>query len=310
MATHPTFVMGSKDRAKNLFILGRFHFVFGGLLLYALGFLLAVAEGTPLSPERFLWGYAILFFAHLSVSYSNDFFDAAGDRHSKPTMFSGGSGVLVKHPELAGAARKIAITLIALSFISAIGFIRAYGFSPLLLLYVFVGNICGWYYSAPPLRFSHKLYGNMIFAFVICILVPGFGNYIASGAITNEMWLFAIPMLFYGYSFTIAVQIPDIIADRINKKRNYASIYGEGNSFRMISALAFAASLSVYAIPYVFTSELGYGTILLFSLFPLAASLYGLAAKRQKEDKVFAIISSIFLFAGLCDAYLLMLFLA
>jgi len=296
---------------KNLLILGRFHFVFGGLLLYALGFLLAAAEGTHMSYERFFWGYIILFFAHLSVSYSNDYFDAAGDRHSKPTMFSGGSGVLVKHPELAGTARQIALALIALSFISAIGFIQAYNFSPLLVLYVLIGNLCGWYYSAPPLRFSHRLYGNMIFALVICILVPGFGNYIASGTITPEMWLFTIPLLFYGYAFTISVQIPDIEADLINKKRNYASIYGEKRSFKTIAALALMASMSLCAITYVFSKDLDYGTISIYSIFPLAASLYGLIAKRQKtENKVFAIISSIFLFAGLCDAYLFLRFIA
>jgi 1,4-dihydroxy-2-naphthoate octaprenyltransferase len=239
------------------------------------------------------------------VSYSNDFFDAEGDKHSKPTKFSGGSGVLVKHPELAGTAKNIALSLIALSFIAAALFILAYNFSPMLLLFVFLGSACGWYYSAPPLRFSHKLYGNIIFALVICILVPGFGNYIASGTITPGMWLFAVPMLFYGYAFTIGVQIPDIEADRINKKRNYASTYGEETSFKTIAVLALIASASIYAIPYFFISKLDYGTILLLSLFPLAASLFGLTAKKQKtETKVLLIISSIFLFAGLCDLYL------
>jgi 1,4-dihydroxy-2-naphthoate polyprenyltransferase len=299
---------GDMSLLKDFLILGRFHFVLGGLLLYTLGYLLAVAEGVPPSLARFIWGYIILFFAHLSVSYSNDYFDAAGDRHSKHTMFSGGSGVLVKHPELADTARLIAIALITLSFISSIGFIMVYGFSPLLIAYVLIGNLCGWYYSAPPLRFSHRLYGNMIFALVVCILVPGFGNYAASGNITHEMWLFAIPLLFYGYAFTLSVQIPDIEADRINKKRNYASIYGEECSFKTIAALALAASLSFYAIPYAFIPKLDYSTIMFFSLFPLVASLYGLS--RQKTDKkVFVIISSIFLFAGLCDAYISLVYL-
>jgi 1,4-dihydroxy-2-naphthoate octaprenyltransferase len=308
MTMYLAFYLLAKNNTKtlkNLIILGRFHFVFGGLLLYALGFLLAAASGITLSSDRFLWGYLILFFAHLSVSYSNDFFDAEGDKHSKPTKFSGGSGVLVKHPELAGTAKNIALSLIALSFIAAALFILAYNFSPMLLLFVFLGSACGWYYSAPPLRFSHKLYGNIIFALVICILVPGFGNYIASGTITPGMWLFAVPMLFYGYAFTIGVQIPDIEADRINKKRNYASTYGEETSFKTIAVLALIASASIYAIPYFFISKLDYGTILLLSLFPLAASLFGLTAKKQKtETKVLLIISSIFLFAGLCDLYL------
>jgi 1,4-dihydroxy-2-naphthoate octaprenyltransferase len=204
---------------KELMVLGRFHFVFGGLLLYSLGYLLAVSSGISLPMDRILWGYAIIFFAHRSVSYSNDFFDAKGDRISKPTLFSGGSGILVKHPKLAGTARKIALSLIALSFLAATGLVYYYQFSPLLLLYVLTGIICGWYYSAPPLRFSHRLFGNMVFALTVCILVPGFGNYIASGTITSEMWIFEIPLFFYGYAFTIGVQVLDIEADRINRKR-------------------------------------------------------------------------------------------
>jgi len=290
---------------KELIVLGRFHFVFGGLLLYTLGYLLAVSSGISLSMDRFLWGYAILFFAHLSVSYSNDFFDAKGDRISKPTLFSGGSGILVKHPELAGTARKIALSLIALSFLAAAGFVHYYQFSPLLLLYVLIGNFCGWYYSAPPMRFSHKLYGNMVFALTVCILVPGFGNFIASGTITSDMWVFAIPLLLYGYAFTIGVQIPDIEVDRINKKKNYASTFGEKASYRTIAALCMIATAVIYAIPYIFPSNLDYGAILIYSFFPLTASLFGLAAKRQNsEKKIMAIISSIFLFIALCDAYL------
>ena len=290
---------------KELIVLGRFHFVFGGLLLYSLGYLLAVSSGISLSMDRFLWGYAILFFAHLSVSYSNDFFDAKGDRISKPTLFSGGSGILVKHQELAGTARNIALSLIALSFLAAAGFVYYYQFSPLLLLYVLIGNICGWYYSAPPLRFSHRLYGNMIFALTVCILVPGFGNYIASGTITSEMWIFTIPLFFYGFAFTIGVQVPDIEADRINKKKNYASTFGEKASYRTIAVLCMLATAAIYMIPYVFPLDLDYGAVLLYSFFPLAASLFGLASKRQnREKKVMAIISSIFLFTALCDAYL------
>jgi 1,4-dihydroxy-2-naphthoate octaprenyltransferase len=291
---------------KALIILGRFHFVFGGLLLYSLGYLLAVSSGISFSIDRLLWGYIILFFAHLSVSYSNDFFDAEEDRISKPTFFSGGSGILVKHPELAQTAKRIALTLIALSFLGAIGFVYYYKFSPLLLIYVLAGILCGWYYSSPPLRFSHRLYGNMIFALTICILVPGFGNYIASGTITPDMWAFAVPLLFYGYAFTIGVQIPDIEADRINKKRNYASQFGEKVSYQTITALCFLAMAAIYIMPHVFSSILNYRIILFFSLFPLVASLFGLAEKGGTEKKAMVIVSSIFLFAALCDAYLIL----
>jgi 4-hydroxybenzoate polyprenyltransferase len=145
----------------------------------------------------------------------------------------------------------------------------------------------------------------MIFALTVCILVPGFGNYIASGIITSDMWVFAIPLLFYGYAFTIGVQIPDIEVDRINKKKNYASTFGEKTSYWTIAALCMLATEAIYAIPYIISSNLDYRTIPLYSFVPLAASLFGLAAKSQNtEKKIMAIVSSVFLFTALCDAYL------
>jgi len=119
------------------------------------------------------------------------------------------------------------------------------------------------------------------------------------------MWVFAIPLLLYGYAFTIGVQIPDIEADRINKKKNYASTFGEKASYRTIAALCMLATAVIYAIPYIFPSNLDYGAILIYSFFPLTASLFGLAAiGKNSEKKIMAIISSIFLFTALCDAYL------
>lgn len=292
-------------RLKALIVLGRFHFVFGGLLLYSLGYLLAVSSGSPFAADRFFWGYAILFFAHLSVSYSNDYFDAKGDRISKPTLFSGGSGVLVRRPELAGTAKKIALSLIVLSFLSAIGFLFAYGFSFLLLVYVLIGNLCGWYYSAPPLRFSHRIWGNLVFALTLCILVPGFGNYIASETISYEMRLFAIPLLFYGYAFTIGVQIPDIEADRRNNKRNFASIFGDKASYAAMAALCLLATASMFAIPRLFDTGVNYRNIFFYSLIPLAASSYSLVSKNRKtEARIIPMILSVFLLAALCGLHL------
>jgi len=145
----------------------------------------------------------------------------------------------------------------------------------------------------------------MIFALTVCILVPGFGNYIASGMITSEMWAFAIPLFFYGYAFTIAVQIPDIEADRINKKKNYASTFGENASYWTIAVLCALATATIYVIPHASPSDLDYGPILLYSFFPLVASLFSLAAKRQNiEKKIMVIVSTIYLFIALCDAYL------
>lgn len=65
-----------------------------------MGALLAMLSGAGYAPDRFIFGYAILLTGHLSVHYSNDYFDAEADSFGQPSVTSGGSGILVTNPEL------------------------------------------------------------------------------------------------------------------------------------------------------------------------------------------------------------------
>lgn len=298
-------VYKTAETLSEIFVLGRFQFVFGGLLLYLFGCLVAAASGLPVSVGQCAAGYVVLFFAHLSVSYSNDYFDSEGDERSKPALFSGGSGVLVRRPELGKTAKRIALALIGLSFASAVVYVLLFGFRPLFLVYVLIGNFFGWFYSAPPLRFSEKLYGNIIFALTVCLIVPGYGNFIAAGTITPEMLVLAAPLFFYGYAFTISVQVPDIDADRKNKKRNFASVFGEKKSFLAMFLLASLASLSFLLMPLFFQARLPYAKFLAISAIPLGASIYCLSAKKKKPAaRALAVAASAMVFVLSSDVAL------
>ena len=80
--------------------LGRFQYLLGDFLLFTMGALLAILFNAEFVLSKFVLGYAILFTAHLSVHYSNDYYDAEVDQHTSPTVISGGSGILVENPEL------------------------------------------------------------------------------------------------------------------------------------------------------------------------------------------------------------------
>jgi len=60
--------------------LGRLHFVFGGFLFFCLGALFATLMGAKFSLDQFIFGYTILFAAHISLNYSNDYFDLESDK--------------------------------------------------------------------------------------------------------------------------------------------------------------------------------------------------------------------------------------
>lgn len=98
--------------------------------------------------------------AHLSVSYTNDYWDFEVDHYNQPTLFAGGSGVLIQNPELRSFAKNFGILLIVLSLSLAVVFSYIYS-SVTFLLIALLGNLLAWYYSAPPLKLSYLGLGEV-----------------------------------------------------------------------------------------------------------------------------------------------------
>ena len=90
-------------------------FLIASLAIFIIGAFWAILLGAPLSLSRLVLGYLIIVPAQLSVSYSNETFDVKVDQHSVPSLFSGGSGVLVRHAELRQPAKWVAIGLMVLA---------------------------------------------------------------------------------------------------------------------------------------------------------------------------------------------------
>jgi 1,4-dihydroxy-2-naphthoate octaprenyltransferase len=156
----------------KLLNVARFQFLIVGLTLFMLGALWAILLGAFFSPLRFLLGYLIILPAQLSVHFSNDYFDMASDKPGSTTLISGGGGVLLAHQELREIAKWIALSLILLSVGMSIVFMRIYSYPSWMIGFVVLGNFLGWYYSAPPLRFSHHGLGELCYAFIAGFLIP------------------------------------------------------------------------------------------------------------------------------------------
>ena len=122
-----------------LITIGRPHFVLAGFFLFLLGALFALCTGIPFNPGRFLWGYALVACAHLSVSYTNEYYDRHADDPDARSPVSGGSGILPVRPELAGHVRRLAVLLSVASFLLAAGFVLSFSWTPLLIPFVLAG---------------------------------------------------------------------------------------------------------------------------------------------------------------------------
>jgi 1,4-dihydroxy-2-naphthoate polyprenyltransferase len=270
--------------------MARFPLLFGGLIYYLLGAFLAAAAGYPLLFSHILIGYAILGPAHLSVHYSNDYFDAEGDRRGRPTAVSGGSGVLAARPDLRPRARTMALLLIAVSFAVGVWAYLTVLPTPFLPLLLVLGNAIGWFYSAPPVRLSSRGLGELSTAVAIGLLIPGMGYLAIAGDLDLTFLLAALPLLLYGLTFILAVEMPDREADALSGKRTFVVRHGIRTSLRLILVTSLGASLFYLVVPFtgLLPPVIPSGNLLFASLIPLTpALLANLHRERSRDPAVF-----------------------
>ncbi len=288
-------------------------FLLSGLALFVFGASWAVLLGAPFSLSRALLGYLVLLPAHLSVSYSNDYFDVDVDKYGKPTMFSGGSGVLIDHPELREPARWTAIALILCSLALGIVYQIAFSFSTSFSVLVLVGNLLGWFYSAPPLRLAYRGLGELSMICSVGLLIPGLGYLVSGGKMVPDTLLFVVPLMLYGLSFSLGVEIPDMESDRLGNKRTWVATHGRVSGFSLI-AVSFLLATVYFSFAPCFTSRaypVDLRVLGIASLIPLGAGCIGLLKKPLERRSATRLVNGIMIaFAAFCilaDGYMLYL---
>lgn len=268
----------------KLLRLARPQFLISSLPIYVLGALWAILLGASSSFPRMVIGYLIILLAQLSISFSNDYFDVEVDKLGSPTLFSGGSRILVENPTLRKSALWIALGLNIFSLIVGVLFLVSYSYPTWFLGVVVVINIIGWLYSAPPIKLAYRGYGELLTAISIGFFVPVIGYLVAMGYLNDKGLLFTIPLVLYALSTILLVEIPDMEADRLGQKRTWVAQKGRKFGFMAIGCLLLIATGSLLLVPFIFELPLPLNFRLLefFSLLPLGAGILGMI-KRPTE---------------------------
>ena len=276
------------NRARPLLRLARPHFLLPGVLLYSLGAIFAIAHGASFDMGLFLFGYAIFFCAHLSVHFSNDYFDREADQNAQRTSVSGGSGVLVEHPELAPLALRIALLLLLLSVLMALAFTVLYSYSLWFLSYAILGGLLGWFYTAPPLRLAYRGLGEASTAIATGFMMPGMGYFVMSG--TMDLWfvVLSLPLVCYGLYFIVTVEMPDVESDRAAGRSNLLVDHGLRAGTQVALLATGLATLALFAIAFsgVLGTTVDFWYLAGLSLIPLAIAAYGAVRPLQQRGQV------------------------
>ena len=302
----------NKDKLLKILKLGRFQFIFGGFLYFCIGALFAVILNAEFDLNKFLLGYAIFFMAHLSMHFSNDYFDFEADKHGKTSQFAGGSGILVENPELKKFAKWFSITLLSLSLILAAVFTFVFSYPLWFFLFVVLGNFLAWFYAAPPLKLSYNGLGE-IATISIGFLMPAMGYLTLTETIDMAFVIFSIPLLFYQLLFINAVQIPDMEGDKLGGKKTWIVKRGRLFGFKTIAIAGSLATLSfiTLSLTNLYPASINFNFIAFLSVFPLSFAILSYLKKSENRNAAITLVnrnlSSLILFLAIINCYFIYL---
>ena len=194
------------------------------------------------------WFYFILaavaaVLAHISVNAFNEYFDykTEVDSRTQRTPFSGGSGTLQAHPELANST--LAISWASLAVVALIG--------------LYFCSIWGWW--ALPIGFMGLvlLYGYtawMVYQPVLCLIAPGLGfgplmilsvHFALTGTFTWQALIASFVPFFLVSNLLLLNQFPDVEADRSVGRKHFPILLGRTVSGYIYIAFLIAAYLVI-----------------------------------------------------------------
>lgn len=302
-------------RTSNLikFIkLGKPHLTLGLFFYFSIGALIAILLHAQFYMGKFLLGWVIIFLSGWAVHYHNDYFDFETDHYTQPTPISGGSGVLIEHPEWRGLSISMAFILMGLAIALSVAFTVIYSYYLNFILFVIMGNILAWFYAAPPVKLSYRglgEFGNTAIGF----LFPAMGYFSLMGTLNLPFFIFVIPILFLQMLFTGSVEIPDMEGDKKGGKKTWIVSWGREFGFRLIVLSGALATLSFLLLPFtnLFPSNMDFRVLTAISLIILTLGIIEVVKNpldKESATKFCTInVFALFLMSILIDAYFLYL---
>jgi 1,4-dihydroxy-2-naphthoate octaprenyltransferase len=265
------------SRLWSFLLLSRAHFLVGGVGMYALGTLVARAEGAALDWPRLVWGQVGVSAIQLMTHLINEYYDAGRDALvATRTLFSGGSGVLPAWRLEGRVAVWGAVVCAGMGLTVAL----TVGW-PAGVVYL-AGLLVGYGYSAPPLRLMTRGLGELAAAATVALLTPLAGYSVAAGRWSADAFWMGLPLLALSVAFMLTVELPDLEADRPTGKRNWVVRLGRDRAGQLHNG--------VLVLAYVLLALVGASgrlparvTALLWWTLPLALWQMGGAWRRMRQ---------------------------
>ncbi len=212
----------------------------------ALGAAVSYRSGLPIDALHLILVLVGAVAAHVAVNVLNEYVDfrTGLDTHTRRTPFSGGSGTLPLHPDLAPAT--LAVGLIASALVLAIGFyfiaVRGLAILPVGVLGVVLMLVYSPWLTRRPW---------------LCLIAPGLGfgpcmvvgtEVALTGHASAAGWLASLVPLFLVSNLLLLNQFPDVEADRTVGRRNVPILLGLNGGARTYQLFFLLAAFALAGV--------------------------------------------------------------
>jgi 1,4-dihydroxy-2-naphthoate octaprenyltransferase len=222
-------------------------FLFGGVVLYALGVAIAASQGIAVDVGRAVMGQILVTSIQVMAHYSNEYYDYEVDRlvGNNRTWFSGGSGVLPSGQLDRNVARNAARVCAAMAIMAiVISSIQVPG----LLIIGTISFLGAWFYSSPPLSLMGSGWGELTTSILTGLFVPLTGYVMQAGRIDPNVLVICAPMMLIYMAMIIAFQFPDRAADAVVGKRTLTVRLGLRRVAALHNALIIGGLASMFMV--------------------------------------------------------------
>lgn len=265
--------------------LSRPHFLGGGVILYALGALIARFEGYPIGWNTYFIGQLYVSSLQLMTHYLNEYWDVETDRLNKSrTPFSGGSGILAAGGISRETTFLAASVCLALATGAAIWLGLEYSVAPSVWAVMVLMFLGAFFYSSPPLSLAGTGYGELSASIVVAGLVPALGHLLQAGRPSVTLLLAVAPLILLHFAMLMAFEFPDFLSDEAAGKHTLLVRLGRRVGARVHNAaLVLAIGLAALATFLGLDARVALGAVL---AAPLVLVQIGQIRRMQHGDSV------------------------
>jgi 1,4-dihydroxy-2-naphthoate octaprenyltransferase len=275
---------------KQYLVYSRAPFLTASVVPVLLGTALAYRLGGTFDLLDFVLVLAGMVFAHLGVNLANDYFDfqqGADQNNRFRNDFSGGSTFLVDGSERPGLFKTLFVGSFAAAGACGLALMIRVdgGIGP--VFYIAVGGfVSGFFYTAPPLKFVYRGFGELFILLGFGVL-PVLGTYyVQTGALAVEPVIAGLAVGLLTTNILYINQFPDYRSDKEAGKGTLVVRLGTDRARFVYLVILALAALSILLGPTLFRFPVYY-LVGLLALVPAVVASRILIRYHQDPPHLF-----------------------